>query len=781
MLYALSIKHQSYNMANNLEEIFAKRRLSNERHDGVVPPCTPLGTNPNEFTKGQMERVARENALLEAKLLEYETQLLDTETQNKQLRQLVSKQRGILQGLQHDMAEPNTSPVRYSYGDSENVSRFDASLAQHLPPLQYSSNESVTGASSGTPNEKINVSTPSYPGEDATALSSMETPSSISTQSSNSSQRMVSNNWKIKHKTTHFKLTEKESENKAIFSLRTVSYTGQAGFQRSAPENITLKVLSNRLPSVYVCVSQTTMTSVGLPKRTGSDKSEPLVAIFSVRDRDTNEELWRLAKDYSALADLEANTRPEMCQYYLPKMPDKNLFNSAVPVKVDSRREGLDNYFDVLLSISRLPLRVSDYVCYFLTTDVIRHDDIQMFKGSIKEGFLVKRGRGLGGWKARFFSLSGPFLNYYESPIGKCNGTISIYKAKVEPVDLNGIDELELLEYRHAFLIKEYKKKGDNSHILCAETDQQRDEWVAALRAIVGLEPYCIRGDPTGVSLNNVSSVESGCSSQPPGSAYSGSTSDMDEPGSAVSDGVNARSNRRRLFFRKKRQGTNDYQSPGTDYDGTIGRPIAQQLFSSSSDSDSSTDEAENGVFGVPLSRALHLASKDISGKVVPAIVFRCIELLSEKQALCEEGIFRSNGAMTSIKRLRRCFDMDHDLSLIDSNEDIHVVTGLLKLYLRELPGGSILPQDLVEEATRLKDLEAEQRREGLRQAVQKLPKENFDLLSVLCTFLSEIVRYSDVNKMTSRNMGIVFWPTLNLPIQIVVDLLDNVDLMFRQ
>lgn len=768
-------------MANNLEEIFAKRRLSNERYDRAVPPCTPLGTNPNEFTKGQMERVARENALLEAKLLEYETQLLDTETQNRQLRHLVSKQRGILQGLQHDMAETNALPARYSYAGPETVSRFDASLARHLPPLQYSSNEHVTGASSGTPIETINVTTPSYAGEDAPVMS-MGTPSSISTQSSNSSQRMVSNNWKNKHNATHFKLTENESDNKAIFSLSTVSYMGHAGFQRSVLENITLKVLSNRLPSVYVCVSQTIMTSVGLPKRAGSDKSEPLVAIFSVRDRDTNEELWRLAKDYSSLADLEANTRAEMGQYNLPKIPDKNQFHSADPVKVDSRRKSLDNYFDILLSIPRLPLRVSDYVCYFLSTDAIRHDDIQVFKGSIKEGFLAKRGRGLGGWKARFFSLSGPFLNYYESPTGKCNGTISIYKAKIEPVDINGIDELELLEYRHALLIKEYKKKGDNSHILCAETDQQRDEWVAALRAIVGQEPYCIRGDPTGVSLNNVSSVESGGSSQPPGSANSGSTSDMDEPGSTVSEGVNAWSNRRRLFFRKKRRGgASGYQSPGTDYDGMTGRPIAQQLFSSSSDSDSSADEVENGVFGVPLSRALQLASKDISGKVVPAVVFRCIELLLEKQALCEEGIFRSNGAMASIKRLRRCFDMDHDVSLVDSNEDIHVVTGLLKLYLRELPGGSILPQDLVEETTRLKDLDAEQRREGLRQAVQKMPKENFDLLCVLCTFLSEIVRHSDVNKMTSRNMGIVFWPTLNLPIQIVMDLLENVDQLFRQ
>lgn len=47
---------------------------------------------------------------------------------------------------------------------------------------------------------------------------------------------------------------------------------------------------------------------------------------------------------------------------------------------------------------------------------------------------------------------------------------------------------------------------------------------------------------------------------------------------------------------------------------------------------------------------------------------------------------------------------------------------------------------------------------------VHLLPKPNFALLSALSQFLIQIVDNADVNKMTLRNVGIVFAPTLNMP-----------------
>lgn len=51
---------------------------------------------------------------------------------------------------------------------------------------------------------------------------------------------------------------------------------------------------------------------------------------------------------------------------------------------------------------------------------------------------------------------------------------------------------------------------------------------------------------------------------------------------------------------------------------------------------------------------------------------------------------------------------------------------------------------------------------------VHKLPQANFELLRHLSSFLIEIVDNSGLNKMTVRNVGIVFAPTLNIPAPLI-------------
>jgi RalA-binding protein 1 len=51
---------------------------------------------------------------------------------------------------------------------------------------------------------------------------------------------------------------------------------------------------------------------------------------------------------------------------------------------------------------------------------------------------------------------------------------------------------------------------------------------------------------------------------------------------------------------------------------------------------------------------------------------------------------------------------------------------------------------------------------------VHKLPRANFELLRHLSSFLIEIVDNSSLNKMTVRNVGIVFAPTLNIPAPLI-------------
>ncbi|RKP13271.1 Rho GTPase activation protein, partial [Piptocephalis cylindrospora] len=77
-------------------------------------------------------------------------------------------------------------------------------------------------------------------------------------------------------------------------------------------------------------------------------------------------------------------------------------------------------------------------------------------------------------------------------------------------------------------------------------------------------------------------------------------------------------------------------------------------------------------VFGRTLEEAIAVASVR-PDYPCPAVVYRCIQYLEEKQAELEEGIYRLSGS--------------------SSYHDVHAVAGLLKLYLRELPQSVLTPQ----------------------------------------------------------------------------------------
>lgn len=62
---------------------------------------------------------------------------------------------------------------------------------------------------------------------------------------------------------------------------------------------------------------------------------------------------------------------------------------------------------------------------------------------------------------------------------------------------------------------------------------------------------------------------------------------------------------------------------------------------------------------------------------------------------------------------------------------------------------------------------------------VHKLPDPNLALLKALSQFLIEIVNNADVNKMTVRNVGIVFAPTLNIPAPVFSMFLTDYDSIF--
>lgn len=161
-------------------------------------------------------------------------------------------------------------------------------------------------------------------------------------------------------------------------------------------------------------------------------------------------------------------------------------------------------------------------------------------------------------------------------------------------------------------------------------------------------------------------------------------------------------------------------------------------------------------IFGVPLEQVLD--RYDHADYEVPIVVEKSIKYLKEKNAKDVQGIFRLNGNNAVIMQLKKDFDKggDVDLSGID---DPHTVAGLLKLYFRDLPEPLfpfIMYDNLIESHN-----QKEKTVEALIPVLDDLPASNKALLRTLLELLADIASNSEVNKMNSSNLSIVFAPNL--------------------
>ncbi|KAJ1904811.1 Rho GTPase activating protein, partial [Coemansia sp. IMI 209127] len=173
-------------------------------------------------------------------------------------------------------------------------------------------------------------------------------------------------------------------------------------------------------------------------------------------------------------------------------------------------------------------------------------------------------------------------------------------------------------------------------------------------------------------------------------------------------------------------------------------------------------------VFGLPLERAVKL-TKIRENYHLPAVVYRCIEFLDAKKAWLEEGIYRQSGSSLALSTLRKEFNSNSDYNLLKLSRppDIHAVASLLKAYLRELPE-SVLTLRLHQEFMRVVDLaDRGDRVHELGRLVSELPIANYTLLRALTAHLIRIVQKASTNRMTLRNIGIVFSPSLGIPVSV--------------
>ncbi|KAH0541923.1 hypothetical protein FGG08_003643 [Glutinoglossum americanum] len=643
----------------------------------------------------------------------------------------------------------------------------------------------------------------------------------------------------------------------------------------------------NALPLIDVKVCSSRMR----PSRASiiAGKTKPSVEdVFTlgIFARSDDKELWRVAKDMMSLPNLDTQLRQSWD--FAATIPDRALFAGHAPSRIDARRDAVNEYFGSIIN-TPMDERTALVICQFLSTDNVDPLTDEGFRDSVignsssfgprgrpkKEGYLTKRGKNFGGWKARFFIIEDPVLKYYESPGGPHLGSIKLQNAKIgkqsqrsDHSPPGGDSEDKENEYRHAFLILEPKRKDSGSlvrHVLCAESDAERDEWVHILLQYVDCHSSedehpkhtlsrreSLTGKSTGLhakqkrygssrreerSRDNESASRNGERSRdglsatrndermkdglglgdsvdtlrgvsyedtvPGGAPTHGPTpsqrqTDTPSPPTHSHKQISGPTNGARIqdaesWGNKSRTALDDPKPKKRSIWGFRGRSSSDLAVQSQQNPSSSAanltqqpsvDRVQvRAVFGVPLAEAVEHNRPLGVDVYLPAVVYRCIEYLDAKDATSEEGIFRLSGSNVVIKGLRDRFNNEGDLNFLNESQyyDVHAVASLLKLYLRELPS-TVLTRELHLDFLHVLAPEIEERSMkiiALNSLVHRLPRANWTLLKTLSTFLINVVNNSDINKMTVRNVGIVFSPTLNIPAPVFSLFLQEYDSIF--
>uniref|UniRef100_A0A2K6UHK2 Rho GTPase-activating protein 12 n=1 Tax=Saimiri boliviensis boliviensis TaxID=39432 RepID=A0A2K6UHK2_SAIBB len=147
----------------------------------------------------------------------------------------------------------------------------------------------------------------------------------------------------------------------------------------------------------------------------------------------------------------------------------------------------------------------------------------------------------------------------------------------------------------------------------------------------------------------------------------------------------------------------------------------------------------------------------------VPRFVKLCVEHV-EEHGLDVDGIYRVSGNLAVIQKLRFAVNHDEKLDLNDSKwEDIHVITGALKMFFRELPEPLFTFNHFNDFVNAIKQ-EPRQRVTAVKDLIRQLPKPNQDTMQILFRHLRRVIENGEKNRMTYQSIAIVFGPTLLKP-----------------
>lgn len=152
---------------------------------------------------------------------------------------------------------------------------------------------------------------------------------------------------------------------------------------------------------------------------------------------------------------------------------------------------------------------------------------------------------------------------------------------------------------------------------------------------------------------------------------------------------------------------------------------------------------------------------EEFSGKL-SFILTDLVEKLRELHAVTSEGIFRISGASSDQDALATLLDRGrvHDWSKFTN---VNTLAGVLKQYFREnIKVDPLFPFDSYDQLTELGDTNNEETAiERLKEIFDTYSNERKLAIAYLFYFLKEIADHQPQNKMTPKNLAIIFSPNI--------------------
>ncbi|TPX67909.1 hypothetical protein SpCBS45565_g03438 [Spizellomyces sp. 'palustris'] len=160
--------------------------------------------------------------------------------------------------------------------------------------------------------------------------------------------------------------------------------------------------------------------------------------------------------------------------------------------------------------------------------------------------------------------------------------------------------------------------------------------------------------------------------------------------------------------------------------------------------------------FGVDL-----VALMERDGVPVPAVVTKCIDCV-EQSGMGVQGLYRMSGSTAQVQKLRMLLNKDPDTVRMEEwTSDIHIVTGVLKLYFRELPD-PLFPRAMYRQLIEAAKIDDDRLRLiNIHELVNQLHDANYATLQALSGHLWRVSLNESQNRMTAANLSIVWGPTV--------------------